>query len=197
MRPTKFPSVCLTDCAIEPAEGWEIRHIKRVTKDLRRASRHPKMLPHLYFPDEEISIYIDGNISLLRDPVQVVEKWLGNKDLAVFRHPQRKSVYAEAAAVIDFRKASKSEVQAQIKKYKAQGYPGDFGLSACFVLVRRHTQLTRKLGERWWVEYMQYSCRDQLSFDYVRWLLGVERAVLKGNVFKNTSPYFTRRKHSE
>ena len=52
----------------------------------RRDSRHAKMLPHLYFPDYEYSLYIDGHLQIVRDPILFAEKYLKNSTIAQYVH---------------------------------------------------------------------------------------------------------------
>jgi hypothetical protein len=39
--------------------------------------------------------------------------------------------------------------------------------------LRRHTQAVRAFNEAWWTEIVRGSWRDQLSFDYISWKLGI------------------------
>ena len=55
-------------------------------KDDRRNSRIQKILAHHYV-NTEYSIYMDANIKLLCPAEEIVEKYLQDADIAVFRHP--------------------------------------------------------------------------------------------------------------
>jgi hypothetical protein len=45
------------------------------------------------------------------------------------------------------------------------------------VILRRHTDAIRHLNEAWWNEIVRGSRRDQLSFNYVAWKLGLRYAT--------------------
>ena len=51
-----------------------------------------------------------------------------------------------------------------------------FGLVEAPVILRRHTAAIRALNEAWWAELVRGSRRDQLSFNYVAWKLGLSHA---------------------
>lgn len=194
LRPTPFLSVCLTDTYLQPVEGWEMRRIRKRHRDSRRASRHPKMLPHLYFPDADYTIYTDGNISLARDPKEIVGNLLKEHDVALYRHPQRNCVYEEADKCIEYKKANRRLVVSQMRHYARQELPHGGGLAACWVIVRRDTPKVREFGERWWREYNRFSRRDQLSFAFTRWLLGMKYDDIPGDLFSEykEGDYFKR-----
>ena len=45
------------------------------------------------------------------------------------------------------------------------------------MILRRHTDAIRRLNEAWWNEIVRGSRRDQLSFNYVAWKLGLSYAT--------------------
>lgn len=195
LHPTSWPGVCLTNSELKPVKGWKIRRIESLHEDPRRASRHPKMLAHTYFPGVEYTIYLDGNISLLRSPSRIIKDFLQEHDMALFPHPQRKCVYAEARKCIRLKKGDPKIIKTQMREYLKQGFPRNFGLTACWAIVRRNTSKVQRFCEAWWEEYLRFSCRDQLSFDYVRWQQDMKYKEIPGNLFKNQSSYFRRVEH--
>ena len=184
-EPVQWPCICIVDKERELPQGWEVVRKKPKLKDLRRASRYPKFLPSKYF-QAEFSIYFDGNIRLKMSPEEIVQRWLidTDADLAMFPHPQRTCVYQEAKAVLKRGKADPEMIAKQILRYKKAGFPHNFGLTACWLIVRRHVNKMWLLGRTWWDEYCIGSCRDQMSFDYARWKLGVKYVPLPGNLFE-------------
>jgi len=195
LRPTKYNGVCLTDSDIPPTGGWEIRTIKGEHSDPRRAARYPKMMPHVYFPKAKYTIYLDGNVGLLNTPALVVRDLLRKEDMALFPHPERGCTYEEAVKCITYKKADPKVVEQQMEYYRRVKFPADYGLTACWVIIRRNTSKVRQFGEAWWDEYLQFTQRDQLCFDYVRWQLGMKYNRIPGNLFKSTSAFFQRGKH--
>lgn len=198
LAPSRWSGLCFCDGGLEPVEGWQYRTIYS-GKDPHWASRDVKILAHRHI-DTEFSIYIDGNIELLVDPREVVQGFLldTGASYAAFAHPERGCIYDEAEACVRLRKGSASHIAAQMEEYRARGFPPDFGLSACWVLVRRHTEAVQAFDETWWGEMERHkSRRDQLSFDVVRWQTGLHVERLPGNLFAGTSPHFKRRAHQK
>jgi len=173
--------------------GWDYKTIY-ADKDPKWANRHCKILVHEHL-GTEYSIYHDGNIEMLIDPQEAVERWLKDTDLAVFAHPRRDCVYAEAEACIREGKAQAGMVHPQMARYRQEGYPEGAGLAACWVLVRRHTPEIKRFDEAWWTEYAKGAKRDQLSFNRTCWKLGTRYTTIPGNLFEGTSEDFRREIH--
>lgn len=150
--------------------GWTEQH-EPPTNTPTRTARYWKTAG---MPQAEYTIWLDGNIQLAIDPEEVVRKWLvePKAHIALFAHPVRDCAYEEAKVVKSKRKDFPEVVDAQMERYKAWGYPAHFGLGETPVLVRQNGPLVRWFNERWWQEIQHGSLRDQLSFDYVRWLVG-------------------------
>lgn len=193
LQPARFPSICLTD-KTQPVANWEYVAVRSLLPPVF-ISRQCKMFPWRFLGDYEYSIYHDGNIEMLSPP-EVVLGYLKDSDIAVFAHPDRNCVYEEGRACIAQHKAKADEVNIQLAKYRRLGYPENNGLAACWVLVRRHTPAIMALSEFWWQEFLDGAPRDQLSFDYCCWKLGINYSTIPGNLFKGTSTDFKRVKHA-
>jgi len=192
LRPTKWSGFCISD-GIEVVEGWTlIWDLQLLTTFMigpHRRSRLGKILPLRYFAEvkltlPEFTLYHDGNVELLVPPEQFLD-FLGDCDIAAFRHPQRECVYDEAAKCIECLADEPSVIQTQVDKYRSEGYPESRGLFVGGVLVRRDTPQIRELSELWWQELQQHSCRDQLSLNYALWKLGIECATIPGHLWDN------------
>lgn len=157
-------AVCFTDDPNLKSEKWEIRMIPNLYKDIRRDSRTVKMLPHIFFPDAEYSMYVDGNI-ICKVPIQrVIDEWLQDNDIAVFRHHNRDCLFQEAKECIRLGLDTKEAVESHVERYT--GFPEHKGLYQCGVILRRHTPRIKRLNEAWFAQYMTGCKRDQVSFPY-------------------------------
>ena len=186
LQPALTPSICLTDGTVEAAKGWEIRVVESAGLDSRRAARRCKILAHEYFPDADYTLWHDGNYRLRIPPEKAVKEWLGKRALAAFKHPHRRCIYREAEVCMRRRKDDPKRIQQQIARYDEQGFPQNYGLIASGVLVRCNTNIVvRKLCEIWWQEVLEYSYRDQLSFDYARWRTGLKINYIPGMIHRN------------
>jgi hypothetical protein len=74
------------------------------------------------------------------------------------------------------------------QRYKAEGYPAGLQTYETGILIRRNNDEAKRFDAMWWKELSTWSIRDQASFTYVAWKLGVSIRGLNGRVDKN--PYF-------
>lgn len=130
-------------------------------KDPRRNSRIHKILIHKY-STADITIWIDGNMKLLISPEQMVEKYLGDYDMAVFKH-SRDCIYDEAMEVAKLGLDDVELIIQQAKYYEDRGFPKHRGLAQGGIIIRRNNLKTQIFNEVWWADYCRFSRRDQLS----------------------------------
>lgn len=156
---------------LEQPDGWQTREFDFTNADPCRTAKKPKLLPHIYFPTAEWSIWIDGNIDVVADPYTLIsEVDQSGCHIGVFRHPERKCIYDEQERCITGNKDNPTTILDQIDLYHGEGYPRNNGLAECNVIVRRHNHPeVLKVMCDWWREVENGSRRDQLSFPYVLW----------------------------
>lgn len=196
-EPKVVPQGCdlvfFTDRDDITSKTWEVRKVKVETEDPRRASRHPKILPHLYLTDYRYSVYMDANLELRGDVKELVNEYLVEKKakLALFSHKNNKDsrdcVYDEYDALMEgYRKGRRQDdpevMRVQIEEYEKAGYPKHAGLAVTMVILREHNDpdVVRAM-ECWWSEYMAHSKRDQLSFNYSMWKSNLPVTYLPGD----------------
>jgi hypothetical protein len=160
------------------SRGWRVIAADLPEPDPHRASRFYKINAHLALPASAYSLWIDASIGITCPfPLpRLAELFLGESDLCVFSHYARRSVYEEAEACLAYGLDRPDVIEAQMARYRAEGLPATTGLIEAPVLLRRHSEATRALNEAWWTEIVQGSRRDQLSFNYVAWKLGLRYA---------------------
>jgi hypothetical protein len=187
--------VCFTDNSFSRSDIWKIREFDEYFPDPTMTAKKPKILPHRYFPDYEYSVWVDGNMSIIGDIRELIERYLGRKPMALYRHPEgRSSIYEEAEACVRLGKDDKDIIERQMNRYRMEGYSYEQGIPAAMVVLRRHR--ARKVVdtmEDWWQEVLSFSRRDQLSFHFVAWKNRLEYAVIDDNVRDNA--YFKWRPH--
>jgi len=168
------------------SDCWDVRKPYDKFKDNRRNSRIAKIMPHLFF-DTKYSVYLDGNITLKVPAQQLIDEFLKDKDIAVFRHVGRDCVYDEAQACMALGKGDKYELAEQVRAYAQMGHEEHAGLCECGVIIRRHTERVATLNEKWWAHYCRFSDRDQMSFPIAFPLEEVNQ--IESSAWRH--PYFT------
>lgn len=153
-------------------------------------NRYLKMHPHKLFPDYKYSIYVDGNVLIISDLTEYVNK-LNTIGLGLHTHDARSCAYAELAAIEKSKRETSESVKRHREHLKAAKMPKNYGLLQCNVIAREHHNKTCiSIMEQWWEEYMQYTKRDQVSLPYVLYKQNIrvkEVGVLGTNVYTNPS----------
>lgn len=162
--------ICFTNLPLE-SNTWKIIQISNeLNLDDRRFSRHPKIMPHLFLSDYDISIYVDGSFIVVGKFNNFLFNTLKGHNYYVPKHPIRSCIYQEGDEIKKLKFDSNSIVDEQLNKYKSEGFPENFGLTQNGFLIRRHNKKDCiNVSEQWWNEILNHSKRDQLSFMYVTW----------------------------
>jgi len=195
LRPPRGPHgghnyVCICNPPLRIPAPWSVS-VRPTVITPRRSARYYKILSHKAFPDAPVTVWHGGNVQLRKDPRDLLDI-MGDNDIAVLKHSERTSPYHEAEACINWQKSTPSTVHAQMARYRQEGFPGD-RLSMLFLIVRRHTGRIKELNELWWSEIEQGSIRDQLSFDYACWKLGIVPSIIPGGTYRG--PHYVRYEH--
>lgn len=199
-RPENIPDDvelhCYTDVEYELADpsGWKLMppRWEHATNPRLRARRH-KLLAHQLYPGADYTLWVDGCLTPLDNPHELVAKYLQNDDICLFDHMQRDCIYQEMEACRKLQKDDWRVIDYLEKRYKDEGYPTFRGLAETTAVLRRNNHQTRVFNEKWWEELKNNSIRDQLSFDYCMWVLGQTYATFEGT--RTSSPHFKWRAH--
>ena len=155
---------------------WKIRLVAASATDPARASRVFKLKPHEYFPEYDASMWVDGNMELLADPLAVAKQELGENgpaqiNFAAYEHFSGvRDAFQCASRCISMKKGNAKEIKQQIGEYRDVGYSEDESICAAGILIRRHNiPAVVEFDNFWWLQVKMYSCRDQISWAYSRW----------------------------
>ncbi|XP_020398390.1 uncharacterized protein [Zea mays] len=158
---------------------WRVVVVRNLPfTDARRNGKVPKLLLHRLFPNARYSIWIDGKLKLVRDPYQVLERflWRKNVSFAISRHYRRFDVFEEAEANKAGGKYDNTSIDYQIEFYKREGLthyssaklPITSDVPEGCVIIREHIPITNLFTCLWFNEVDRFTSRDQLSFSTVR-----------------------------
>ncbi|MCI5619091.1 MAG: DUF616 domain-containing protein [Rikenellaceae bacterium] len=162
-------------------------------------SRQYKLNPHLYFPEYEYSLWIDGNIGLSSEEIfHIIEAKMSEGVLySGIHHPERDDVYEESLRILMGRREKASSLRKTVRFLKKEGFPEHWGLMENNVILRKHNdpEIIR-FDELWWSMLKRYSHRDQMSQSYCLWKCGITPDYLlpEGYSARN-HPAFTYRMH--
>lgn len=149
-----------------PGYDAERDDILRLTASVLMDTKISKICPHRFLNDE-ITVWVDGNIYLNTDNLAAIEQELKTADIVVMAHPHRKCIYDEAAFCLEHGIGDRQAIETQVAVYRSKRYPENAGLYGCGVIARRHTDQINGLCDEWFWHVTEYSKRDQISFPYV------------------------------
>ena len=178
--------ICFTNQDIE-SETWEIKKIPEYLESLEQTkiARCVKILPHLFLPEYEISVWVDGNIQVLGNINKFISENL-TEYFCISKHPDRICTYQEADAVINLKKDNDDIVSKQIEKYREIGFPENNGMVQSGIIIRKHnSKECVDISNSWWSEVRKWSKRDQLSFNYTIWNKDVKINIMKPSIISS------------
>jgi len=176
--------ICFTDRNINSV-NWNI--VKVEHNDLLKKSREIKIRCDKFL-DFDVCLYIDSQFIIKCDIDNFIGKNLKN-DFLLMKHNNRKCLYSEAKHCIRVKKGNKNVILKQIEQYQNEGFPKDFGLYACGIMLRKNTPEIINFMKLWYDEIYKYTYRDQISFPYILWKYPIKLDALN---FKNTCKLFRR-----
>lgn len=166
----KAEYICITDNKNLKCHGW-----KTIVPEFPRKDMHPRLRAKYFkllpweLPEiekNEISIFIDGSIQVKTNNfIEYCIKYL-SEDLLLFKHPVRNCIYSEVEASKPLEKYKSENISAQAAFY-SKFHPKNWGLWACGVMVRKHTDKLKKLMGDWKHEIDKWTYQDQISFPVI------------------------------
>lgn len=199
----------------QPPAGWRLeRHYYSDANFTPRAKAMTsrlqpgllKMLGWQFVPDRDVYIWVDASRTVT-DPYYC--EWmvanLGDADLALYRHPMRKTIAEEAEYMLarmrrpDLRRSryliSRYEgewIEEQLAAIQADAAYRDDVLYASTALAYRPTPAVRAAFKEWWYHKTRYCLHDQLALPYVVWQFGCRVNVIEESVYAETRWSYTR-----
>ncbi|MEP1087382.1 MAG: glycosyltransferase domain-containing protein [Reichenbachiella sp.] len=183
--------VCFTDQKCIVSNVWDIRLVSKDELSSIELNRMYKFLPHLFLKEYEISLYIDSNILIKKEASELFQQLIDSEyKFALPKHFARNCIYQEAKIIIQSKKGNVDIVNSQMRGYRDEGFPEEFGLTENGLLFRRHNDpQVIECMELWWNEFFHKSKRDQLSLMYVLWKSNLD--YITGLFSLRRSPYFS------
>lgn len=164
----------------------------------RLRARIPKMLGWFMFPEYEYYIWVDASFGIEnKNTVKWLLDSLGDKDMAVFLHPDRKTIREEVefveGRIADGNKYLASRYDAgvawrQLEDIEKTDYVDD-RLYASYAFVYRYGAGTTSALMDWWLESSLCRSLDQVMMPFILRRTGISIAEISENAYK--TPYLT------
>jgi hypothetical protein len=170
--------------APQEAAAWQQRPLLHFSNDIKFAGRRNakiyKVMPHLFLPGYDYYFWVDVSHEVVMNPDLVIENYMKDSEIGVFKHTQRNCAYSEAVIINELGYDHKENVDKQVELYRSQGFPDNFGLYELPVSIRKNTPTTQLFNMMWFEQICKYSSRDQISFPYCLWKTGIVPKILPG-----------------
>lgn len=174
--------VCFTNNRALKSKVWQFRYLDDPYLPAEKLSRRPKALPHEYLTDWDVSIYIDNIVAFKRLPTKADLATARPYLLRVYRHATRSHPGEEADVIVMTGYDETAAIVRQLDFYRTL-YPVETisPLSTCTVILRTHHHpAVKRMGVLWWEQILNFSKRDQMSFDFSVHHSGCQIELLPG-----------------
>lgn len=171
--------VCLSFIDEEiTSDTWKIDRINRSNSELFKSLYIDKIVaafkisPNVVFPNYEYSLYIDSSIQIKHNLNLIYEMYCGSS-ITVLLHPTGNCIYTEFLKAIENSSDDTSILERQIKKFRNEGFPLNYGLYDTRIIGRHHNEadVVRVMND-WVIIMNDYSHIDYLSLPYALWKNG-------------------------
>jgi hypothetical protein len=160
--------IYFTDNPDIKSEIWSVIFIEVVFSDARMTARILKHLPHIFLTQYDSSLWLDARITTDKYSANSIFSKMGKEKFMCFMHTKRNKVFFEALSCIKMGHDSAWKIILQYIEYRFDGFSDEYQLIASGVLLRKHlNENVRLFQEKWLMEILHKSVRDQLSFNYI------------------------------
>ena len=186
--------IMFTDDDTLLAPGWNVIHL--INSDYVSPfvmAKFVKVMALKFMNVYDRSIWIDGNIVLKEDLFTYFDPL--ELSYCMLKHPQRNCIYDEIDQVVKQNKESIKKLDPLLKFLKHIHYPINNGLIAGGVIYRKHNDRNQRIFQYWFDLILEYSNRDQLTFNLATYLLDEQvnycNLDIHGNRFFEKLPHGT------
>ncbi|MHC4757135.1 MAG: class I SAM-dependent methyltransferase [Planctomycetota bacterium] len=192
-----YKAICYTDSDIVNVDNkWKIIKAPRYFHDNKLNSLFFKCLAHILFPNNELTIWIDGNLHDVRIFRHLIDRILYNSPVATPKHVQRNSIFEEASFCSSVNLDNPLKIEKHCLQLSTYNLHMTGDLSATMFLFRDLSDWrVRAMNTTWWNMIINGSRRDQLSFDAALKFHGLASTSLGVKWWTNNT-IFSQKKHS-
>ena len=180
--------ICYTNNKEIKSKTWKVEYIQDDNLTNVQLARKIKILGTPKLAKYDVVVWIDGRIYFEKSIKDFIKEYvdLKNYDLVGFKHFCRNSINNEMIANYEIEKIDITGLNKLDKFYKKEKFPDNCGLIETTLLFRNfnNTKLNKAMQD-WFNMILEYSYRDQLSFNYVEWKNKLKVKYLDINIWDN------------
>lgn len=179
---------------------WQVRPINYTNEVQTKVARWVKTHPEELLPEYECSVWIDARVIIRSQYIydKTINLFDSGKILSLQTNPDFDCIYKEMTRMLFLQWESERVIVSWGHYLRSDNYPRNIGTKETGLLYRKHSdEKVKQFDELWWWCIENYSRRDQFSFNYVLWKLGIEcNPFLPDIVGVRTSKYLILADHA-
>ena len=174
--------VCFTDQPFK-SKAWDIRPFTFADECPVLTAKYVRVFPHEYFPEFDLSVWLDGSLKPLPSIAGAAEKALARHDMALHEHSRCFDIYDELNLLLYLDRWPAEPLKRHFRRYEKECVPKDKHWETGLLFRRHNAPLVIETMKTWWAEILKYRhFRDQVSFFYSAWKTGLKVNTLAGNL---------------
>lgn len=196
----KYPGcdyICYTDNPNVCSDFWRVICVDKSSNPIL-SNRKLKIIGNELINSYKYNLYIDANVKLMCNPLDLVAKYFmndSNGDILIPKHLKRTCIYKEIIECVIWGKSNIKESIELYSYYRNIGFPEEYGLNENNIILRSNTVNTVKIMNLWWQLFLtQKIKRDQLYFSFILWEQGIRVNYMSEHSRDNIS--FSLQNHS-
>lgn len=143
-------------------------------------NRFVKMHPRLFFDEYKYAMYVDGNIKVMTDVTEFLER-VNEYGIVAHNHYRSGCAYVETQRCLDQNLITEEVYEEHVRYLNEEGLPEKYGLDECGVLLFEvHNEIAKTILEEWWQSFLQGAKRDQIHLPVVLHRHGIRPADISG-----------------
>ena len=179
---------CFTNNKNIKSNTWNVVYISDDSLSNVELARKIKILGDPSINNKyDVLVWMDGAVTFKKKIKEFVKTYLGKNDVFVaFKHGERKTIKEECGTCYRFNKETKEKINRLLSFYEKENYPDNNGLIESTVYIKRPQD--KKVIETmnlWFDMIINYTHRDQLSFNYCIYKTNLKVKWINEKVFDN------------
>lgn len=157
--------VCFYDGELEKKGPWEFVELKLAIECPVRRSYHPKHLPHHYFDEGEITLWIDASYTITQEITEYFKNDISEDcNLILQKHPGNRNLLEEFSKLYYHGFSSEEQCISMAKQIVERGYPlSEYEQTINCLVYRKLNVKINQWSEAWRKWYDLGVNRDQIS----------------------------------
>ena len=190
--------ICYTNNKKIKSKTWRVKYITDDSLSNIKLARKIKIIGTDELKKYDVVVWIDGSIEFTTSIKKFIDKYvdLSKNDLVGFKHYCRTSIRDEIIACLLCNKENAENAVKLNKFYSKENFIDECGLIESTVLFRDFkNKNVQKCMNSWFSMIINYSHRDQLSFQYAAEKSKLKYKLLDISIWNNE--YFISKPHTE